>query len=909
MTTVAATSLSDSLPSSIPKLDSTGLNWAIFALRFQDAVEAKGFWGHFDGTTPRPVAVAISVTATDGTVTTSTAVDTAAVDQWDKDERSAKSLLTQKIPDSTLMRIHAKQSVKDRWSAIVIEYTEKGAYAQTDLRARFLESKCPDKGNVREFLDNLRVKREELASVGVDIDEKDYRSTIISSLPIALANFASSQLAAARLYAPTKTIAPDSLISLISEEYERQKTQRSHRSGGGKSKEDEKDEALSATAKSSKAKGGKGERKPKGVCWNCGEEGHYQNKCPKPAKSAKSAKSATETKKDTTSPTKDGSANAAIESDSEGEGAFVMESKSGSGCYSSGVSEFDDLDVEDWFSEIGDESNSGRIASELFEANSDCGSLVSDDTDSETPIWDEAVVSDEAHITTESTPRAEVYDSGCSKHISPYRDDFRNYSEISPKSFRAANKQSFSAVGIGEMTIDIPNGVISSQLHLTEVLYSPEVGYTLISVGKLDKSGFCTTFYNGKCTIKGPDGNHVGNIPKTSRGLYRVDHEPDSVNEALEQLTLDQFHRRMGHISPEVARKLVTKGFVTGVSLDETESGNPFFCESCVYAKATRKPVFKVRQGDRATEFGGEIHTDLWGPAPVATKSGRRYYITFTDDMTRLTHLHLLRTKAEAFMAYKDFEAWCKTQLNASVKILHSDRGGEYRGKEFILHLKSKGTKEKLTVHDTPAHNGVAERRNRTIVERIRALLHASGLPKYLWGEAARHVVWLMNRTTTKAISEKTPYEAAFGKKPNLSEVREWGEKVWVRVEGGTKLGGRVREGRWLGFDEKSNGVRVYWPDKQTVSIERNIYFDKTIASVQRLEGEDWEFVKSQTDLKSNTPVPKPSEPVMLENPTPTIDDQPPEHEEIISEPEIPQKRVRKPTQRLKDLLEGRCCF
>ena len=906
MTTVAATSLSDSLPSSIPKLDSTGLNWAIFALRFQDAVEAKGFWGHFDGTTPRPVAVAISVTATDGTVTTSTAVDTAAVDQWDKDERSAKSLLTQKIPDSTLMRIHAKQSVKDRWSAIVIEYTEKGAYAQTDLRARFLESKCPDKGNVREFLDNLRVKREELASVGVDIDEKDYRSTIISSLPIALANFASSQLAAARLYAPTKTIAPDSLISLISEEYERQKTQRSRRSGGGKSKEDEKDEALSATAKSSKAKGGKGERKPKGVCWNCGEEGHYQNKCPKPAKSAKSAKSATETKKDTTSPTKDGSANAAIESDSEGEGAFVMESESGSGCYSSGVSEFDDLDVEDWFSEIGDESNSGRIASELFEANSDCGSLVSDDTDSETPIWDEAVVSDEAHITTESTPRAEVYDSGCSKHISPYRDDFRNYSEISPKSFRAANKQSFSAVGIGEMTIDIPNGVISSQLHLTEVLYSPEVGYTLISVGKLDESGFCTTFYNGKCTIKGPDGNYVGNIPKTSRGLYRVDHEPDSVNEALEQLTLDQFHRRMGHISPEVARKLVTKGFVTGVSLDETESGNPFFCESCVYAKATRKPVFKVRQGDRATEFGGEIHTDLWGPAPVATKSGRRYYITFTDDMTRLTHLHLLRTKAEAFMAYKDFEAWCKTQLNASVKILHSDRGGEYRGKEFILHLKSKGTKEKLTVHDTPAHNGVAERRNRTIVERIRALLHASGLPKYLWGEAARHVVWLMNRTTTKAISEKTPYEAAFGKKPNLSEVREWGEKVWVRVEGGTKLGGRVCEGRWLGFDEKSNGVRVYWPDKQTVSIERNIYFDKTIASVQQLEGEDWEFVKSQTDLKSNTPVPKPSEPVMLENPTPTIDDQPPEHEEIISEPEIPQKRVRKPTQRLKDLLEGR---
>ena len=199
---VTTTSLSDSLPSSIPKLDASGLNWAIFFVRFQDAIEAKGFWGHFDGTGSRPSDVPVSVTDSDGNTTTKALTDTelATIEKWDKDERSAKSLLTQKIPDSTLMRVHNKRTVKERWDAIVAEYTEKGAYAQTDLRARFLESKCPDKGNVREFLDNLRVKREELASVGVDIDEKDYRSTIIKSLPTSLANFASSQLAAAHLY-------------------------------------------------------------------------------------------------------------------------------------------------------------------------------------------------------------------------------------------------------------------------------------------------------------------------------------------------------------------------------------------------------------------------------------------------------------------------------------------------------------------------------------------------------------------------------------------------------------------------------------------------------------------------------------------------------------------------------------
>src|SRR5437016_5274464 len=103
---LTTTSLSDSLPSSIPKLDSTGLNWAIFSVRFQDAVEAKGFWGHFDGSDPRPV-ISAATTAAEGNEDSQAklAEDLATKQlQWDKNERSAKSLLTQKIPDSTLMR-------------------------------------------------------------------------------------------------------------------------------------------------------------------------------------------------------------------------------------------------------------------------------------------------------------------------------------------------------------------------------------------------------------------------------------------------------------------------------------------------------------------------------------------------------------------------------------------------------------------------------------------------------------------------------------------------------------------------------------------------------------------------------------------------------------------------------------
>jgi hypothetical protein len=91
--------------------------------------------------------------------------------------------------------------------------------AQADLRSHFIESRCPDRGNVCEF-HSLRVKKEELATYSVDIEEKDYRSMIIKSLPPHLSAFASNLLAGAKLYSTTKTVNPDEFTTLVSEEYE-----------------------------------------------------------------------------------------------------------------------------------------------------------------------------------------------------------------------------------------------------------------------------------------------------------------------------------------------------------------------------------------------------------------------------------------------------------------------------------------------------------------------------------------------------------------------------------------------------------------------------------------------------------------------------------------------------------------
>src|SRR6266481_4837578 len=100
----------------------------------------------------------------------------------------------------------------------------------------------------------------------------------------------------------------------------------------------------------------------------------------------------------------------------------------------------------------------------------------------------------------------------------------------------------------------------------------------------------------------------------------------------------------------------------------------------------------------------------------------------------------------------------------------------------FLKHLLSHRTVRKITIHDTPQQNGVAKHLSRVLLEHTQALLHASSLPKGLWGEAITHSVWLKNRTSTKALNGRTPLEELTGKKPNLHGLHKWGTKVWYCV-------------------------------------------------------------------------------------------------------------------------------
>ena len=184
---------------------------------------------------------------------------------------------------------------------------------------------------------------------------------------------------------------------------------------------------------------------------------------------------------------------------------------------------------------------------------------------------------------------------------------------------------------------------------------------TLVSIGKITNAGYKVIFRGTTCIIYNSKDKVIGKI-SAKNGLYHVDHEI-SVNVAMaeegqEMLTVKELYHWMGHIAPEIAKKMVSTGAIDGMKLDLTSEIKQ--CDSCKYAKATRKPIKTDCQTSQAAKFGDKIHSDIWGPSPIQTPGHKSYYVSFTDDHTRWTHLQLLATKDGIFQAYKNFKAWAK---------------------------------------------------------------------------------------------------------------------------------------------------------------------------------------------------------------------------------------------------------
>ena len=123
--------------------------------------------------------------------------------------------------------------------------------------------------------------------------------------------------------------------------------------------------------------------------------------------------------------------------------------------------------------------------------------------------------------------------------------------------------------------------------------------------------------------------------------------------------------------------------------------------------------------------------------------SGYSYYASFIDDYSKKTWIYFLKKKDEVFERFKEFKALIENLSEKKIKILRSDNGGEFTSYEFNYFCKEAGIKRELTFPYNPQQNGVAERKNRSIMEAVKYMIHDQDLPMYLWEEASRTTIYV----------------------------------------------------------------------------------------------------------------------------------------------------------------------
>ncbi|GJX31905.1 putative ribonuclease H-like domain-containing protein [Tanacetum coccineum] len=325
-------------------------------------------------------------------------------------------------------------------------------------------------------------------------------------------------------------------------------------------------------------------------------------------------------------------------------------------------------------------------------------------------------------------------DSGCSRHMTG------NIAYLSNRGYVAFGRGAYGGKIIGKGTLKTDN------LNFEDVYFVNELKFNLFSISQMcDKKNY-VLFTDTECLVlspnfKLPDENQILlKIPRNDN-MYSFDMKNIAPKESLTCLvskaTLDEsmlWHRRLGHISFKNINKLVKDNLVRGLPTNPFENDQTYVaylkgkqhrasCKSKVLNPIT-KPLFM-------------LHIDLFGPTFVSSLMHKKYCLVVTDDYSRFTWVFFLTSKDETSEILKNFIKVIENLVDKKVKIIRSDNGTEFKNKQ----------------------NGVAERRNRTLIEAARTMLADSKLPTTFWAEAVSTACYVQNRVLVVKPHNKTPYE------------------------------------------------------------------------------------------------------------------------------------------------------
>nr|GEY80445.1 putative ribonuclease H-like domain-containing protein [Tanacetum cinerariifolium] len=285
----------------------------------------------------------------------------------------------------------------------------------------------------------------------------------------------------------------------------------------------------------------------------------------------------------------------------------------------------------------------------------------------------------------------------------------------------------------------------TGKLDFDDVYFANELKFNLFSVSQMCDKKNIVHFTDTECLVLSLDFK----LPDESQVLLRVPRENNMYNVNLKNIvssgdltclfakvTIDEsnlWHRRLAHINFKTINKLIKGNLVRGLPTKVFENDNT--CVACKKGKQHRASC-KTKPDSSVDQPLFRLHMDLFRPTFVKSLNKKSYCLVITDDYSRFTWVFFLATKYETSLILKTFITGLENQLSLKVKVIRIDNGTEFKNFNVNQFCGMKGIKREFSVPRTPQQNGIAERKNRTLIEAARTMLAYSLLPIPFWAEA-----------------------------------------------------------------------------------------------------------------------------------------------------------------------------
>lgn len=432
-----------------------------------------------------------------------------------------------------------------------------------------------------------------------------------------------------------------------------------------------------------------------------------------------------------------------------------------------------------------------------------------------------------------------IADSGATKHITSRREWFAEYhDEDNGRYVEIANDEKLYVKGFGTIEIEAWIDGTWHQRRLENVLHVPKAKMNLFAFGQLTEKGLNVVFHEKTFNVVDTKGGNVLAVGvKDMKCLFRMIFRQkgcefgNACSGDSTIASLQQWHRRLGHINVATVKSMYKKQLVDGIDFSNEKN---FFCEECPLGKMHR--VSHPSTEPRAVKKGECVHMDLCGPMEQNGIGNVRYFLLLKDEATNFRFIYNIGQKSEVVEKLAEFLSFIENAMQTTIKRVRCDNAKEFFNKEVGKLLSARGVSYEKIASYTPEQNGFIERENRTVQESARTMLVACGLNKSLWPEAVKTAVYFLNRSPSSKHPDTTPYQQWFGKKPNLSHVKVFGTVGFAHVPiNRKKWDPKAIRVHLVGYEATSKNYRLFDPKSNKVFVSCDVKFNESCVESEYL--------------------------------------------------------------------------